>query len=237
MVTNQYVLGEDAVYNFIRSMIEESKYCSNVMKKHFNKELVMTKEDNEEFENSTKCWICDSVYIDTDVKVRHHCHITGKYRGSAHGDCNINVKLNHKIPVVFHTLQNYDSHLTIPELGKFNLQINFVPNRLEKYMSFSINNKLNFIDTFQFLSSSLDSLVKNLGKDDFKYISQEFDNDVLDLVNQKGFYTFKLFEYMTDFKKFKEQLPSQEKFYISLTGKKINIKEYDNVPKVWNKLG
>ena len=45
-------LGEDAVYNFIDSMIKESKYCSEVMKKHFNKEPVMTKEDNEDFENS-----------------------------------------------------------------------------------------------------------------------------------------------------------------------------------------
>ena len=61
----------------------------------------MTKEDNEDFENSTKCLIYDSDYIDSDVKVRDHCHITGKYRGSAHRDCNINVKLNHKISVIF----------------------------------------------------------------------------------------------------------------------------------------
>ena len=51
-------LGEDAVYNFINSMVEESKCCSDLMKKHFNKKLVMTKEDDENFENSTKCWIC-----------------------------------------------------------------------------------------------------------------------------------------------------------------------------------
>ena len=67
------------------------------MKKNFNKEVVMTKEDHEDFENSTKCWICDNDYIHADVKLRDHCHITGKYE-----DCNINVKLNHKIPVVFH---------------------------------------------------------------------------------------------------------------------------------------
>ena len=48
-------LGEDAVYDFINSMIEQSKYCSEVMKKHLNKELVMTKNDNEDFKNSTKC--------------------------------------------------------------------------------------------------------------------------------------------------------------------------------------
>ena len=67
-------------------MIEESKYCSDVMKKHFNKELVMTKEGNENFKDSTKCWICDEDYVNKDVKVRNHCHTTGKYRRFAHRD-------------------------------------------------------------------------------------------------------------------------------------------------------
>ena len=66
----------------------------------------------------------------------------------------------------------------------------------KKYMSFTINNKLSFIDNFQFLSSSLDRLVKNVGKDDFKYLSQEVDNYVLDLIKQKRFYPY---EYMSDF--------------------------------------
>ena len=83
--------------------------------------------------NSTKCWIRDNGYIDTDVKVRYHCHISGKYRGSAHRDCNINLKLNHKIPIVFHNLKNYDSHLIMQELGKFNLQIIIIPNELESF--------------------------------------------------------------------------------------------------------
>ena len=56
-------------------MIEENKHCSEVIKKHFNKELVMTIEQNEDFRNSTKCWICGSGYIDNDVEVRDHCHI------------------------------------------------------------------------------------------------------------------------------------------------------------------
>ena len=67
---------------------------------------------------------------------------------------------NHKIPVVFHNLKNYNSHLIIQELGKFNLNTSVIPNGLENYMSFSFNNKLSFIDSFQFLSSSLDSLLK-----------------------------------------------------------------------------
>ena len=77
-------------------MIKESQYFNELMQKYFKKEVVITKEDDEEFKNSNKCWICDNDYIDGDFKVRDHCHITGKYRVSAHRDCNI--RLNHKIP-------------------------------------------------------------------------------------------------------------------------------------------
>ena len=77
--------------------------------------------------------------------------------------------------------------------------MNVIPNALEKYMSFNINNKLVFIDSFQSLSYSLDSLVKNLVKNDFKYLSQEFDSKVLDLVKQKEIYPY---GYMSGFAKF-----------------------------------
>ena len=63
--------------------------------------------------------------------VRDDCHITGKYVSSARRDCNINVKLNHRIPVVFHNLKNYDSHVIIQELDKFNLKINVISNVYE----------------------------------------------------------------------------------------------------------
>ena len=123
-------------------------------KKYFNKELVIAKEGNEDSKNSNKCWICDDDYIDNDVKVRDHSHITGKYRGSAHRGCNINVKLNHLNVCCILQPKKYDSQLIIQELCKFNLKVNVISNGLEKYMSSSINNKLNLIDSFQFLSSS-----------------------------------------------------------------------------------
>ena len=119
------------------------------------------------------------------------------------------------------------------ELGKFNLKISVIPNGLQRYLSFTINNKFSIIDSFQFLTSSLDSLDKNLNKDDFKYLSQEFDKNKLYLVKQKEFY---LFEYMSVFEKFKEELHSKKKFYSSLTNSKINDKEYEHVLNVWNKF-
>ena len=121
-----------------------------------------------------------------NVKIRDHCNITGKHRGSAHRDyCHTKVKLNPKIPIVFQDLENYDS--IMPELGKINFKINVISNGLEKHMSFNINNKFIFTDIFQFLSSSLDSLVNSLGENDFNYLNQELDSKLLDLVKQKGF--------------------------------------------------
>ena len=66
----------------------------------------MTKKENEDFEGLTKCWICGNNYTDNDVELRDYCHMTGKYRGSAHRVCHINLKLNNKIPVVFHNLRS-----------------------------------------------------------------------------------------------------------------------------------
>ena len=115
------------------------------------------------------------------------------------------------------------------ELAKFNFKINAIPNELEKYMSFNINDKLVFIDSFQFLSFSSDILVKNLDKNYFKCFNQEFYTNLFNLVKQKGFYPH---EHLRGFEKFKEKFPNKEINYSSLTAKKLVIKSM--VLKVWN---
>ena len=100
---------------------------------------MITQKDDEIFENFTKFWIWNA-YVDGDVKVRDHYHVTGNYTGSAHRDRNINVKLNRKIPIAFHNPKNYDSHYIMQELGKFDFKISVVPNELEKYTSFKSRN-------------------------------------------------------------------------------------------------
>ena len=97
-------------------------------------------------------------------------------------------------------------------------------------MSFTINNKLSFLARFQFLSSSVDSLVKNLRESDFKYLSQDFDKKVLDLVKQKEFYTFIL-------ENFKDELSSKRMFHSSLTNSKIIYKDYEHILNIVNKFG
>ena len=80
--------GENAVYKFMERILEEVEYCKGVVKKRFNKPLVMTEDDEMCFKIMDKCLICDKEYTDKDVRVRDHCHITGKFRGSAHQEIN-----------------------------------------------------------------------------------------------------------------------------------------------------
>ena len=100
-------------------------------------------------------------------------------------------------------------------------------------MSFNTNKKLSFIKNSQVLSPSLDSLVKVLAKDDFRYLSQEFDSNVLYLVKKKRFYPY---EYLSNFEKFEKESPSKETFYSLLTDRKTSDKEYEHVLIVWKKF-
>ena len=163
---------------FLKSMI----IAKQMMNEHFNKDLAMSAEVEKRFKSSNKCWICNKLFTYEDKKVRNHGHITGKYRGSAHLDYNINLKLTKKFRVTFHNLRGYDSHIVIRKIGEFDVKVNVIPNGLEKYMAFIINKNLVFIDSMQFIKSSLDALVKNFTDNDFKYLSQEFNSEQLNLV-------------------------------------------------------
>ena len=188
------------------------------MKKHFNKNLIITEEEEEEeeeqYQSSNTCWICKKLIDLDDEKVRDHCHVTGRFRGAARWNCNINLQLTKKVPVMFHNLRGYDSHLIFDELNKFDVKIDVIPNRLEKYMAFFLNKNLVFIDSMQFMNSSLDKLVKNLSDNDFKYLTEEFGSKNLAHLKQKGGYPY---EYMNRFKRFNgEKLPDKECFYRSV---------------------
>ena len=118
------------------------------------------------------------MFTEEDKKVRDLDHMTGKYRGSVHLNCNINLKLTKKVLVIFHNLRGYDSHLIMQEISRFDVDVSAIPNGLEKYMVFTINKYLVFIDSMQVMSSSLDGLAKKLTDNNFKYLSQEFSGDL-----------------------------------------------------------
>ena len=111
------------------------------------------------------------------------------------------------------------------------LKINAMPNNMGKYMAFMLGNHLNFIDSFQFMSSSLDKLVGNLPKEAFKYTSEDFTGKKLNLMSQKGVYPY---DYMDRFEKFDQtELPTKEHFYSILNDQHVTNGEYDHARRVW----
>ena len=243
----QIYRGEKAVYKFMEAMLEEVKYCKKTMKRCFNKPLKMTSDDVDAFEKAKECHICNKQYTEKDIRVRDHCHITGKFRGSAHQGCNLQLRVNPeeiKIPVIFHNLRGYDSHFIMQEIGAIvknhtyknkkgedtQMSINVIPNNLEKYLSFMLGNHLVFLDSFQFMSSSLDKLTSNLPREAFKYTSRQFKGKKLDLMARKGVYPY---DYMDSFDKFNEKLPTKEDFYSILNDEHISNEDYIHAQNVW----
>ena len=103
--------GEDAAQKFVEMVEEAIKEITNIPQK----KMIFGKEEKEQFDKETKCWICKEKFTN-DVKngkIRDHCHFTGRYRGAAHNLCNLKYRKPNFTPVVFHNLSGYDSHLFI----------------------------------------------------------------------------------------------------------------------------
>ena len=223
--------GEDAMEKFVEWIEEDVKEIANIP----DVEMIFGPDELDQFNSATKCWICKGEFDDTvdekgyrkNEKVKDHCHYTGRFRGAAHNSCNLKYKKPKFIPVVFHNLSGYDSHLFIKNLGYTDGNIGCIPNNEEKYISFTkntvtgsytnkegktkpIKNKIRFIDSFKFMSTSLDNLVNNLPDDAFNNLERYYKGEKLSLVKGKGVYPY---EYMDSLERLDEtKLPPKEAF-------------------------
>lgn len=239
---NKYVSyrGEDCVKVFIDYLIRDVKYISNII--NDKKPMTpLTEKEKELFNSASRCHICkQSLILD---KVADHDHITGKFRGAAHSQCNLLYRVCPFIPVFFHNLSNYDCHLFIAELAKYPGDLKIIPKTKEKYLTItkylkdvknpSSSIQIKFLDSFQFLSCSLDNLSRNLTNEDLKHLSQEFKSKKqLKLLRQKGIYPY---DYIDSWIKFDEKcLPQKSKFYNTLTESHITDEEYNRAQNIWN---
>ena len=248
--------GEDAMEKFVEWIEDNVKEIANIP----DVEIIFGLNELKQFNEATKCWICNEEFDDTadekgyrkNEKVKDHCHYTGRFRGAAHNSCNLKYKKPTFIPVVFHNLSGYDSHLFIKNLGFTDGTIDCIPNNEEKYISFTkntvvgsytdkkgkdkpIKHKIRFIDSFKFMSDSLESLVNNLPDDVFNILERYFKGEKLSLVKRKGVYPY---EYMDSLERFKEnKLPPKEAFYSRLTGEGISDEDLKHAEKVWKVFG
>ena len=248
--------GKDAMKKFVEWIEEDVKDIANIS----DVEMIISSDELKQFNEATKCWICNEEFDDTadekgyrkNEKVKDHCHYTGRFRGAAHNSCNLKYKKPKFIPVVFHNLSGYDSHLFIKNLGFTDGTIDCIPNNEEKYISFTkntvvgsytnkegkdkpINHKIRFIDSFKFMSDSLENLVNNLPDDAFNILEECYKGEKLSLVKRKGVYPY---EYMDSLERFKEnKLPPKEAFYSRLTGEGISDEDLKHAKKVWKVFG
>ena len=214
------------------------QYMMNVMStdKWHKRDYKTKKEILEEYPDESNCMNCGEPLLRDKFRdaVKDHRHITGKFRGAAHNVCNFRLRINPKttiIPVVFHNLRGYDAHHIMQEIGNINSSLKCIPSNMEKYILFSLGN-LRFIDSFQFLLSSLDSLVASNKPEDFEIMKQfEEDDERRALILRKGVYPY---EYMDSFEKLNESsLPPKEVFYSKLTDSHIPDYDYEHAKKVW----
>ena len=233
----------DPIDVFINWLEEDVKIISGLG----NKEMVITPEEQKQFSQASKCWICGKL-LNLQDRVRDHCHFTGRYRGAACNICNLKYCKPNNISVFFHNLSGYDSHLFIKKLNTTMGTIDCIPNNEENYISFSKTIKTGeyknkkgetkdkyfkiiFKDSLKFMASKLETLVKNLPEDAFKNLGKYFKPEHVKLLKQKGFFPY---EYMDSIEKLKDTKPPPQKaFYSKLTGKGINNYNYNHVLNVW----
>ena len=220
--------------HFVQWMEEEVQAIGKIYQE--NKPLMMTDEDNESFAASTQCHICGNA-LGKD-KVRDHDHLTSKYRGAAHNQCNLDFQLPRHVPIVFHNLSGYDAHLFVSELGFDEGKITCIPNTDEKYISFSKKVdgglEMRFIDSHRFMAGSLETLAKNLTDEKFMAVKKCF-GERYDMMIRKGVYPY---EYMDGPAKMEEtQLPSNEAFFSRLYGEHISDEDYAHAKHVFKEFG
>ena len=226
----------------------------------------LTKQQQDAFRHATHCHICEKPFDNSpkrdcnrqndkyNPRVRDHCHLTGKYRGPAHLQCNLNYKNTYVIPIVFHNLSGYDAHFIIKEIAtSFEGKIDVLPINKEKYISFTkhvadtgektesneVRNciRFRFIDSYKFLSSSLEKLASFLTTNQLKITRSEFSslsNEDFELLTRKGVFPY---EYVDDATKLLDtRLPPRESFFSSLTEQTVSESDYAHAENVWQRF-
>lgn len=230
--------GPNAADTFIERLLQEQREIKELLNK--NEPMIMTDEDKKHFAEATHCSLCSQPFESKKDKARDHCHLSGKYRNAMHMNCNLVYKPPAFIPVVFHGLRNFDSHIICQALGKYTGNITCIPQNIEKYISFSFEN-LRFIDSFQFLNTSLDSLVENLKSDKnnidskFRHFFSEFNaEEDARLLLQKNAFPY---DYLDSEVRFEEtQFPPIECFHSSIKHEGINQAQYNHARHVYEHL-
>lgn len=230
IIYKEFYRGPDASEKFIETLIELREFLQTHLDLN-RKPVSMNNTERLVYESATQCYVCHKLL--NDDKVLDHCHLTGKFRGAAHNQCNLQMRLPDKLPIIFHNLKGYDAHLIIKGLKTDLIKnISVIPQNTEKYIAIIMDDFL-FLDSLAFLLSSLDTLANNLPTEEkTKFLKQVFSEADLPYILAKGALPY---EYMDSWGKFEERkLPPINAFFSSLSQKTIDQQTYDRLNGIWN---
>ena len=225
---------------FLEKMIELGDELHDIIR---SETAPMNLSDVEEadFQEATTCYLCQKDIVSSD-KVRDHCHLSGKYRGAAHNNCNLQLTMKRefdKIPVLLHNLKGYDSKLILRDLGKVDPSmvenIKVLAQNTEQFKSISVGH-VRFIDSFSHLSSSLEKLVDSLKANSdrhytFQHMSTAFPDECdFNLLLQKGIFPYQFMGNPDNLKAY--QLPPRSVFE-----DRVTAADYNHAQTVWSHFG
>ena len=159
--------GDDCINNFLSSLLKTKDEIINILTKVTP--LIISENEKAQYKNSLNCHICGDFFNESDEKLKKVCdhdHTTGLFVGAAHKHCNFLRSITRtKTPIFFHNSQGYDSHFIIDEIPRSAKidKLEIIPKTEDKYISYSFDG-LQFKDSFSFMASSLDNLVKKFKK-------------------------------------------------------------------------
>ncbi|CAB0039398.1 unnamed protein product [Trichogramma brassicae] len=207
------------------------------------KPMRFTSVEKVKFEKAKICHICKQGFTEKDNKVRDHSHFTGEYRGAAHSKCNINYRDVRFVPVIFHNLSGYDSHLFIREVATgFPGRVWVLPQTKERYISFvkfmeDQRLSFRFIDSFKFMASSLDNLAKNLKQQPTleKFLAR-ITTARKSIFLRKRSVSIRVHLIAREAPRDSTTTTARTVFYSSLTDSDISTKDYEDAKEVWAPL-
>ena len=231
---------ENAGDAFVNKLIEMAPTFQNLLKTC--EPMNLTPEEEQLFQNATHCSICGGAKQTDEPFVRDHNHCTGAFRGAAHNKCNLNLKMPTSMPVLFHNFKGYDSNFVLQSICKLSKQkgltIDAIAESSEKFkcitIRFMVNGSLfsyRFIDSFAFLSESLDTLAKNLQYSKKYFTSKEFPKrEHFEAMTIKGFFPYDVVKNMQSLDM--QKLPEYNELKKPTLGS-ISEEEYQRGLNVW----
>lgn len=238
-------VGKDAAVQFIKTVVDVAdRYLPTLSP---GEPLTLTAREKRKLRERSDCYLCGE-HMEEDERVIDHDHLNGKFLGVAHSKCNLQRVEQSRLTCFAHNFSGYDSHFLVKALGEEKLKkvvwrVEAIPQNTQRFKTITLNRKIKFVDSLQFLQGSLAGLVETLVAsgssfrilDELVPFSGTWHQQLKDLLLRKGVYPY---SFATSIEKMANQreLPPRACFTSELTGEECGEEDYEHAQKVWEEF-